>query len=427
MSRLARPSGIFSPRGRLLIFVVPYASVLSRIPSGITEQYDVEVLVIDDASADLTFEQACSIQLPFPLTVLSNPSNQGYGGNQKLGYTYAIKHGFDFVALLHGDGQYAPECLPDLIRPLRDGLAQACFGSRMIMKGTARRGRMPAYKYWGNRILTWFQNRMLQTVFTEFHSGYRVYSIVALKQIPLSLNTNHFHSDTEIIIQLVSAALCIIELPIPTYYGDGICRVNGMKYAMNVARAVLRAEAQDLGLLRDRPFDCAKQQLNEHYQLKLDYKSPHSLALQTVTKGARVLDLACARGYMAAALKRHKGCDVIGADLHLPSPNFALDVFYQCDLNRSLPPVRIDKFNYILLFDIAFSTALCCEAGTGGFHLSSFWRNNESKFFILIPPNWHGYAPRRKRETYSEIRAQRAGSISRTRNVSMGAGHCSRR
>ena len=39
------------------------------------------------------------------LTVLANPVNQGYGGNQKLGYHYAIEHGFDFVVLVHGDGR----------------------------------------------------------------------------------------------------------------------------------------------------------------------------------------------------------------------------------------------------------------------------------------------------------------------------------
>ena len=51
------------------------------------------------------------------MTILFNPVNQGYGGNQKIGFHYAISLGFDFVALLHGDGQYAPEMLPDLVPP----------------------------------------------------------------------------------------------------------------------------------------------------------------------------------------------------------------------------------------------------------------------------------------------------------------------
>ena len=100
------------------------------------------------------------------------------------------------------------------MRPLKDGKADACFGSRMMTKDGARRGGMPLYKFVGNKILTWFENRLLRTSFTEFHSGYRIYSVAALKQIPFDLNTNDFHFDTEIIIQFVRAGLRIVERPI---------------------------------------------------------------------------------------------------------------------------------------------------------------------------------------------------------------------
>ena len=52
------------------------------------------------------------------MTVLRNEYNQGYGGNQKVGYAFAIHEAFDFVAMVHGDGQYAPEELPKLVAPL---------------------------------------------------------------------------------------------------------------------------------------------------------------------------------------------------------------------------------------------------------------------------------------------------------------------
>ena len=137
---------------------------------------------------------------------------------------------------MHGDGQYAPERLPDLLQPLLAGEADAVFGSRMMASGGARRGGMPLYKWMGNKILTRIQNRLLKTSFSEFHSGYRIYSVRALAGIPFDKNTNDFHFDTEIIIQLVRAGLRIKELPIPTYYGDEICHVNGLKYALDVVR-----------------------------------------------------------------------------------------------------------------------------------------------------------------------------------------------
>ena len=103
---------------------------------------------------------------PFPLTVLHNPVNQGYGGNQKIGFRYAIENGFDIVALVHGDGQYKPECLPDLLEPLVQENADAVFGSRMMTRFAALKGGMPLYKYAGNRILTAFQNLLLKSSLT---------------------------------------------------------------------------------------------------------------------------------------------------------------------------------------------------------------------------------------------------------------------
>jgi len=348
---------------RLLILIVAYNAektiklVLARVPQRLAEEYDVEVLVLDDSSQDRTFEQSREVQrdgaLPFPLHVLFNPINQGYGGNQKIGYHFALEHGFDFVALVHGDGQYAPECLPELVRPLRDGEADAVFGSRMLERGGARRGGMPLYKFVGNRILSRFQNAVLGASLSEFHSGYRVYSVAALARIPFSLNTNDFHFDTEIIIQLVLGGMRIKELPIPTYYGDEICRVNGVKYARDVTKAVLVARSQQLGLFYDRRFDCqAPPVANAHYQPKLDYASPHTAALALIPAGARVLDLGCAGGYVGAMLRRQRGCRVTGVDCFPLGPGVELDAFLRHDLNDGPPPVNMADFDYVLLLDV---------------------------------------------------------------------------
>ena len=128
---------------KLLIFIVAYnhettiQEVLGRIPRELAN-YDSEILIIDDGSGDGTFREVEAYRdrrdFNFRLTVLENPVNQGYGGNQKIGFQYAIKHEFDVVALVHGDGQYAPEKLPELIKPTMLEEADAVFGSRMMVK-----------------------------------------------------------------------------------------------------------------------------------------------------------------------------------------------------------------------------------------------------------------------------------------------------
>jgi glycosyltransferase involved in cell wall biosynthesis len=347
---------------RLLIFIVAYFAertiekVVRRVPVNLLDTYDVEILIIDDSSQDETFAKAVNTarqkNIPFKLTVLYNPLNQGYGGNQKIGYHYAIANGFDFVALLHGDGQYAPEMLGTLAEPLRQGEADAVFGSRMLVPKNALRGGMPLYKYFGNRILTATQNRLLRIRLSEFHSGYRVYSVSAIKAIPFERNSNAFHFDTEIIIQLVIAGKRIKELPIPTYYGDEICRVNGLKYAFDVVKVSLQAWFQRINLFYDRRFDCAPQQDGRRYPSKLEFASTHSRVIELVSEGAQVLDLGSGMGAVGAALKEMKGCVVTGCDIERGALTGAFDNFFLADLNKGIPEIPGKRFDYILALDV---------------------------------------------------------------------------
>jgi glycosyltransferase involved in cell wall biosynthesis len=351
------PVNDFSAK-RILIFVVAYnaertiESVLDRIPAEIRLP-NVEVLIIDDSSKDRTFE--CGLRREvgdcagMRVTLLRTPVNQGYGGNQKLGYRYAVDGGFDVVALLHGDGQYAPEKLPLLLAPFFEEDADVVFGSRMLRKADALEGGMPLYKWVGNQVLTGFQNAMLGTALSEFHSGYRLYSTRALRGIPFERNSNDFHFDTDIIIQLHFAGVTIRELPIPTFYGDEICHVNGLKYAWDIVKTMARAKCHEKNLMYDRKFDVGQVELT--YDLKLGFPSSHTLALAAVRAGARVLDIGCGQGHVAAEMVR-SAASVVGLDQY-PAESAAPGVILrQWDLNSEELPVDGTQFDQIFLLDV---------------------------------------------------------------------------
>ncbi len=353
-----------SAQQRVLIFVVAYnakttlAWVLDRIPQSLHHE-NVEVLVIDDSSQDDTFRRgvdytSCHRDLGLKFTVLRNPENQGYGGNQKLGYRYALDNHFDVVALMHGDGQYAPEKLPDLLAPLLSGEADAVFGSRMLTRGGARQGGMPAYKFIGNKVLTTFQNRLLGTSFSEFHSGYRLYSTKALRAIPFERNTNDFHFDTEIIVQLVLAGQRVLELPIPTYYGDEVCRVNGMKYAWDVCKTMFGSRLHQVGLCYDRRFDVSASAVIEQSaeSPKLGYTSSHMLALDAALPGGRVLNIGGSeQGDVAGEIARCKGCRVTGMDRQ-PTGGADKEGFIRWNLDAKEFPVDVSQFDQVFLLDV---------------------------------------------------------------------------
>jgi len=343
---------------RLLVFIVAYQAesslkeVLDRIPHSVLEDHDVEILVVDDGSDDRTFDigrEYASAHPELPLVVLRNEHNQGYGGNQKIGYAYASAHRFDIVALLHGDGQYAPEELSNLVQPLLDDEADAVFGSRMMNPGGALAGGMPRYKYVGNRILTTLQNWLLRSDLSEYHSGYRAYRVSMLDEIHYQLDTNDFHFDTQIILQLMNNDARIIEVPIPTYYGNEISRVNGLRYAWNVMTNTFANFMHRLGLFQQRRFDPAIDKRSP-YRSKLGFTSPHSLAVDAVEPGSRVVDLGAGPGDVARALDG-RGCLVTVVDAIRPDDDVeGIEVLVQ-DLNE---PLEFDVAEYetIMMLDV---------------------------------------------------------------------------
>ncbi len=345
------------PKPRLLIFVIAYyaettlQSVLERIPRDGLDVYDWEVLVVDDASDDRTFAIGREYQRSYPeiaMTVLRNEYNQGYGGNQKVGYAYAVANKFDFVAMVHGDGQYAPEELPRLLEPLLKGEADAVFGSRMLDRFGALKGGMPLYKYVGNKVLTAVQNGMLGTRLSEFHSGYRIYSVRMLERIQYRLNSNDFHFDTEIIIQLFNIGARIVELPIPTFYGDEVCRVDGMKYAKDVLHATLQNVAHRSGLLHQRRLDPRHGEVQ--FDLKLGYASSHTYALDAVRPGSKVLEVGSEAAELAGELRR-KDCEVTIVDREAGKRAPAGVRVIEQDLDDP-PEFDSGPHEYVLMLDI---------------------------------------------------------------------------
>ena len=295
---------------RVAIFIVAFeaerfiASVLDRIPARLRDRF-AEILIIDDSSSDGTVEAAreAAAQLGFRnLTLLRTPYNRGYGGNQKLGYLHAIEQGVDYVVLLHGDGQYAPEYLPQILNALAADRPDALIASRMIHPRDALRGGMPLYKWLGNQVLTLVENKVLGSTLSEFHSGYRAYKVEALRSIPFGLNSDDFHFDTEVLIQLILTGRAVMEIPVPTFYGDEISHVNGMRYAANCLKAVTKARLGRAGIFYEPKFDFGAFE-ETGYRVKEAENSLHQAMLARHWPSHwSVADLGASRGVLSAAL-----------------------------------------------------------------------------------------------------------------------------
>lgn len=212
-----------------------------------------KVILVDDHSQDETIAVASSLGLK----VIPHPHNVGYGGNQKTCYMEALRDGADVVVMLHPDGQYDPELITSLVRPILEGRADMVLGSRFLAPGGVRASGMPVYKILGNRLLTAIENLVFGTRFSECHTGYRAYSSAFLRRVPFLRNSNDFVFDTEVIAQAVAFGQRVVEIPARTRYFSEASSVGflvSVRYGLKTLATMATFLAWRLGFARARLF-----------------------------------------------------------------------------------------------------------------------------------------------------------------------------
>ena len=350
------------------VFIIAYNAfdtiieVYERIPA-VVKKKAKEIFVIDDCSQDTTFEKILTYKQKKKLeklTLFRNPINLGYGGNQKKGYDYAIKQGYDLVIMLHADAQCAPEKIIDLIKPFSDSDAQLgmVFGSRMT--GNPLKGGMPVIKYIGNKILTLIQNSFLGTHLSEFHSGYRCYSTKVLTKIPYHLCSDGFSFDTEVIIMLLQRGYKIAEADIPTHYGKEVCHVPLISYGLHCLMAVFQYKLSQIGLAYfERYTIISGADHKTSYDIKRNSFSSHSMINQIIANDIAaskyklsLLDLGCGNGTIFK--ENANKVKIVGID---ENPDTKLDYYSEVisssiDEFSQIREIGLVKFDIIVAADI---------------------------------------------------------------------------
>ena len=211
-------------------------NVIERIPITISGIDQIQVIVIDDGSSDATAEIAKSQGA----TVVKHTSQRGVGAAFQSAVRYAVEHQADFLATLDSDGQFNPEDLPKLLRPVVDGEAEFTTASRF--KDPELVPEMPAIKKWGNRKIAQLISRLTGQKFHDVSCGMRCYDRKAL----LSLNlVGEFTYTQEVFLNLAFKKMRIIEIPIKIQgereYGKSRVASSISRYAINSSRIIWRA------------------------------------------------------------------------------------------------------------------------------------------------------------------------------------------
>ncbi|MFH0985981.1 MAG: glycosyltransferase family 2 protein [Candidatus Omnitrophota bacterium] len=191
---------------------------------------DHEIIIVDDASVDKTYQKAAEIRTENlregkEVRLLKNEVNRGK--------SFSIRKGIqssqgDLVLIQDGDMEYDPQDIPGLLEPILKGEADVVCGSRFLKK--AHPEAMTLLSWIANKTLTCLTNLLYGLRLTDMESGYKIFKTNDLKA--LKLRSERFEFDPEAIALLARKGARIVELPIH-YHGRTVRegkKINGMDF-----------------------------------------------------------------------------------------------------------------------------------------------------------------------------------------------------
>ncbi len=172
-----------------------------------TRQLGLTVLVVDDGSRDKT----ASIASEQGALVLSHLKNRGKGRALRTAFQYAVREQYDGVITMDSDGQHVPEDISKLILAGERQHAALVLGNRM-----EQAQQMPKIRRVTNRVMSWIVSRLVRQSIPDSQCGFRLIRKEVLAQI--SLRSERFEIETEVVLSALSKRWKTISVPIATIY-----------------------------------------------------------------------------------------------------------------------------------------------------------------------------------------------------------------
>lgn len=198
------------------------ADVIEAVPKNIDGVESIDIAVIDDGSTDDT----AKVSAQAGAKVVSFSKNRGLGAAFAEALRTALGLGADIIVNIDADGQFNPQDIPKLIRPITDRKADMVTASRFTDPDLMP--EMPWIKKWGNKKVANIVNKLTGQQLHDVSCGFRAYTRDAALRATLLGGHTYTH---EVILDLAFRGLRIVEVPVKVV---GIRKVGKSKVAGNL-------------------------------------------------------------------------------------------------------------------------------------------------------------------------------------------------
>ncbi|OGM66182.1 hypothetical protein A2985_00705 [Candidatus Woesebacteria bacterium RIFCSPLOWO2_01_FULL_43_11] len=213
-------------------------ATLAKFWADFPRKYFDEIILVDDASGDKTFEIAKTLS---GQKAYQNSVNLGYGGNLKRAVAIALNHGADIIVDIHPDGEYKPAAIPPALEKIQKEGYEFVLGNRFTRVDTPLKSGMYAWKVLPLVALSYIDRLVLGVKITDFHQGFRVYTRKLFENVNFVANSNNYLFSFELITQSAFNNIRVAEVPVETnYIGEkrGASLKSSIKYSVDTFRVL---------------------------------------------------------------------------------------------------------------------------------------------------------------------------------------------
>lgn len=207
---------------------------IQKLPKKLKGIKKIYTLVVDDGSTDNT----SVIARKAGAEVISHGVNRGVGVAYQTGVDWALSHKLDILVNIDADGQFDPDEIPNLIKPILENRADLVVGDRFTGN---KPKNMSKTKYVGNKMMSKLISKLARVNLQDVSSGFRV----ANKEALLNLNLlGNFTYTQESILDLATKGLKIVNVPVTIkYFPNRKSRVASSvsKYALKTSLIIFRS------------------------------------------------------------------------------------------------------------------------------------------------------------------------------------------